>query len=202
MIDAVSMPRDERHHARFVEMLPRIRRFGSYIFRHEHRSERDDLIAEVVARAYLSFARLVERNMVEVAFPTALARYACKQIRAGRRVGNRCDMRDLMSSRAKKQGVLIHGLWEQDERGHWEELAVEDKRTRPADVAACRIDFRAWLATLSVRNRRIAEALAVGTSTTDVAERFRVSMSRVSQLRRELHEQWREFHGELVAEAA
>ena len=81
-------------------------------------------------------------------------------------------------------------------------MVVEDRKTRPADVAACRVDFREWLATLPLRNRKIAEALAVGSTTTEVAERFRVSLGRVSQLRRELHALWCEFHGELVEEAA
>lgn len=81
-------------------------------------------------------------------------------------------------------------------------LVVEDKKTRPADVAACRVDFRDWLATVSVRNRRIAEELAAGAMTSEVAERFGVSLGRISQLRRELHTQWQEFHGELIGEAA
>ncbi len=163
---------------------------------------REDLVAEVVASAYLNFARLVERNKLDVAYPTPLARYAVKQIRAGRRVGNRNDIRDLLSNRAKRAGTIVGGLLELDERGRWQELLVEDRKTRPADVATCRVDFQAWLATLTVRNRRIAEALAAGSSTTEVAERFGISPGRVSQLRRELHEGWCEFHGEQVAEAA
>lgn len=190
------------HHALFVNMLPQIQRFASYYFRKEPRAAREDLIAEVVASAYLNFARLVERNKLDVAYPTPLARFAVKQIRAGRRVGNRSDIRDLLSSRAQRAGTIVGGLLELDERGRWQELLVEDRKTRPADIAACRIDFRNWLATLNVRDQKVAEALAAGSSTGEVAERFGISPGRVSQLRRELHEGWCEFHGELAAESA
>lgn len=202
MIAVVSNPKATLHHAKFVAMIPQIQRYASFVFRHEPRAAQEDLIAESIASAYVNFARLVERDKVELAFASVLARYACKQIRAGRRIGNRADIRDLLSSHARKRGVFVHGLFERDEKGNWQDLVIEDKRTRPADVAACRVDFRAWLATLTIRNRRIAEALAVGASTTEVAKRFQISPGRVSQLRNELFEEWQELHGECEVAAA
>ena len=47
-------------------------------------------------------------------------------------------------------------------------------------------------------HRRIAEALALGHTTADVAKRFRVTPGRVSQLRRELQNSWQTFHGETI----
>ena len=153
----------ENHHARFLEMLPTIRRMSGYLFRKAPRSSREELIAETVANCYVAFARLVERGKVEVAFPTVLTRYAVRAIRNGRRVGNRADIHELLSIRGQRRGGLtVHGLRELDEKGKWQDLIVEDKRTRPAEVAITRIDFKTWLATLPLRNRRIAEALAAG----------------------------------------
>jgi hypothetical protein len=63
-------------------------------------------------------------------------------------------------------------------------------------LAASRIDYPAFLATLSRRDRRIAEMLATGEATTRVAELFGLSLGRVSQLRRELKAAWEAFHGE------
>ncbi len=65
-------------------------------------------------------------------------------------------------------------------------ILVEDKRATPADLAASRIDFPAWLKTLSQRDRRIALKLSQGESTSRVARQFRLSVGRVSQLRGEL----------------
>ena len=50
-------------------------------------------------------------------------------------------------------------------------MLVETRRTGPADTAASRIDFPAWLDTLIDRDREIAEELAVGERGKDVAER-------------------------------
>lgn len=201
MTAVLSRPQSALHHARFVRMIPQIERFANFYFRLEPRTAREDLVAEVVATAYVSFARLVERDKLDVVFPTPLARFSCRVVRVGRRVGNRNDVHDLLSDRAKKAGAVVQGLLELDEKGKWQDLVVEDRKCRPADVAVCRVDFKNWLATLTLRNRRVAETLAAGSTTTETAMRFQISPGRVSQLRQELFEQWQQFHGEVSAEA-
>lgn len=44
------------------------------------------------------------------------------------------------------------------------------------------------------RSRQVAEELAIGHSTGDVAKRFGLTPGRISQMRRELHQSWEEFH--------
>ena len=85
--------------------------------------------------------------------------------------------------------------------GCWQEAVVQDHRTPVVDQVWFRIDFPAWLQTLPRRDRKIAEALAAGNRATDVARRFRLSIARVSQLRREFHRSWLAFHGEDTAES-
>ncbi len=75
----------------------------------------------------------------------------------------------------------------------WNEMVIEDRHSTPADLAAFRLDFRAWLKTLTRRNRRIALKLSKGESTRYVARLFHLSAGRISQVRRELCEAWREF---------
>lgn len=82
MIAVAARLQADPHHALFVKMLPQIRRFASYYSRKEARAAREELIAEVVASAYLNFACLIERDRLDVAYPTPLARFAVKQIRA------------------------------------------------------------------------------------------------------------------------
>ena len=64
-----------------------------------------------------------------------------------------------------------------------------------------RIEFGDWLRKLGGRRRRIAETLAKGETTSVTAAKFRVSLGRISQLRRELNDDWERFHGESVASA-
>jgi hypothetical protein len=121
------------------------------------------------------------------------------QYRSGRRVGLQANVRDVLSPQCqRKNEFVIETLNHFDETvGSWQDTAVEDKRFTPADVAALRIDFNAWLASLSERNRQVAEKLATGETTSAVARLFGVSPARVSQLRRELQKAWFMFQGEL-----
>ena len=83
-----------------------------------------------------------------------------------------------------------------DAKQEWKEVLVEDKHAGPADTAASRLDFADWLRLLPRRSRRIAETLAKGETTKTTAKRFRVSPGRISQLRRELQQDWDDFQGE------
>ena len=61
----------------------------------------------------------------------------------------------------------------------------------PAEVVRVRLDFAAWLKTLSKRDRKLALDLARGERTGDVARRYSLSDGRISQLRQELHLSWK-----------
>ena len=187
-------------HEKFLQMLPVIQRSASIAFRHLKAEAREEAIQDVTANALVAFVRLVERGKADLAFPTVLARYGVSQFRGGRRVGTRLNVRDVMSPFAQRnKGIKVERL----HRYHWEEAAwreilVEDKRATPAEVAASRIDFGDWLQTLPRRQRRIAETLATGETTTRTARIFRISAGRVSQIRRQLYEAWKTFQGEPI----
>ena len=185
-------------HAGFLAMLPAIRRYVGYAFRRLKGVEREEAVADAVANAMAAYIRLCERGKVDLAYPTVLARFAVKQYRAGRRMGNKLSTRDVLAFAAqKKHGLKVESLDSyDDQQEEWIDATVEDHRTPVADQAAFRCDFPAWLSTHSGRKRRIAVALSLGHSTKEVARRFKVSPGRVSQLRRELHDSWLEFHGE------
>jgi hypothetical protein len=189
-------------HSDFLQMLPTIRHVAQVSFRHLHGDSYDDAVEEVIANACVAYKRLVDLGRTDVAFPTVLARYGVAQRNDGRRVGTRQCVRDVLSPHAqKKKRFVVERLDRFDhEEGEWVEAVVEDYRTPVAEQAAFRCDFPAWLESQSKRERRIAEALAIGIRNKEVARRFRLSRGRISQLRQEFHESWREFHGEAVAE--
>jgi DNA-binding CsgD family transcriptional regulator len=81
-------------------------------------------------------------------------------------------------------------------RGEWREVLLEDRTAGPAEIAMTRLDFASWLSTLSNRDRQLAEKLALGETTGCVARMFRISVARVSQLRRDLCRKWQKFIGE------
>jgi hypothetical protein len=181
---------------RFVEMLPRIRRQASVAFRRLRPDHKDDLIQEVVANAYCAFVRLVDRGKADIAYATPLAKFAIWQVTAGRQVGTKLSLRDVLSPQAHAAGeITVERLDEFDhEQGELRAALIEDRRATPADTAAARIDVAAWLRSLSNRSRRIAMTLAMGESTSGAARQFNVSPARISQLREELKASWERFH--------
>ena len=185
-------------------MLPTIRENALHRFRHRPRDEREDFVAEAVALAFVMFVRLVERGKAELVYATPLAVYACRQVAVGRRLGSPLNVKDVTSTYCqRRKGVFVERLDRYDVKdGEWREIVVEDRKTTPADIAATKIDFAAWLETLSKRQRRIAETLAVGETTTCTARKFHVSPGRISQLRRQLFDAWQAFQGEPVSSPA
>ena len=187
--------RQEQH---FMAMLPAIQRYAGHRFRDRLCEERHELIAEVVALSFAMFVRLIERGKTDLAYPSTLANYACCQVAVGRRLGTPLNTNDITSEYCRRRkGVRVQSLHRCDRKtGVWREILVEDHRATPADLAAARIDVPAFFDSLPNRDRRIAEQLAAGESTTCVARMFKLSLGRISQLRRELSDAWKRFHGE------
>ena len=186
-------------HTRFLELLPAIRRHARVAFRHLDAEAREESIAEAVAYAWTAFHRLAELGRLSLAFPSALAQFGVSRVRDGRRVGCRTNVHDVMSARCRRRkGVCVESLDQAEERDDgWRQVLVEDYRAGPAAIATMRLDFASWLASLSGRDRQVAEVLAGGETTLLAAKRFGVAASRISQLRAKLRRLWLEFQGEL-----
>ncbi len=202
MIAPLKRPRSQASapawHAGFLAMLPTICAYARGAFAHLRPELRQDMIAEVIANALVAYVRLYQQGRVALAYPTVLAKFGIAQVRDGRKVGNRLNVRDVLSSYCqKRKNVTVERLDHFDpEENAWAEAVVVDTRTAPvSDTVAFRLDFPAWLGTLSRRNRRITETLALGHRTQDVARKYKISEGRISQLRRELARSWREFVG-------
>ncbi len=179
----------------FEDILPKIVTSLRYEFRGWEREQREEAIQEGVASAFVAYQRLVELGRGGLIYPTVLARYAARHVRAGRRVGGHLNSADVSSRYAqRKKGLKLLRLDRYDEhQQHWREAVIDDPRTSVFHQVWFRIDFPAWLKLLSCRTRRIALVLARGHATQDVARKFGLSLARVAQLRRELEQSWRRF---------
>ena len=190
--------------AKFLAMLPLIVRQAKVAFRGKDSESREELTAEVVANAYVCFTRLVELGRESLAFGTPLGTYAVRQVRSGRRVGGKLNVRDISSRHCQvNKNVRVERLdgFDEDEE-EWQEVLLEDRRSTPSEIAACRIDFAAWLKVLSRRDRGIATTLATGETTKETGKRFKLSSGRISQIRAELKASWQAFQGEPEADLA
>ncbi|WP_145284374.1 hypothetical protein [Pirellulimonas nuda] len=161
--------------------MPQIERQVRKLLRGLKGEALDDARSEAVAQAAINYHRLAVQGRESDAYATPLAIYAVRLGRAGRRLGSRLANQDALGPERRE-----------DESAGWTEL-VADRHATPAEIAAVRIDFRAWLELLPEPKRRIAQTLAEGETTRGAAELFGVSAGRISQLRRELADNWRAF---------
>ncbi len=198
----IALPKEQNADAlqhRFMDMLPTIYDQLRFAFRHELPERRQEMIAEAIANCWVSFVKLVQRDLQDVIYATPLAQFAIRQVYSGRKVGGTLNKNDITSEYAQRmKQITVERLTRYNKRKcMWLELLVEDRKAGPAETAAARIDFGDWLRTLAGRRRKIAETLAKGETTSVAAAKFKVSLGRISQLRRELQDDWERIHGEV-----
>jgi hypothetical protein len=202
-------------HASFLAILPRIEEHGRVYFRHlkcDHRKE--EALAEMRGLAWKWFARLVQRGKDPTAFASAIATYAARAVRSGRRVCGHERVKEVLSPVAQRRhGFAVeslptstrtaqehlygrpHGQQLQDA---FEERLRDNTLTPVPEQAAFRIDFPAWRGTRRERDRRMVDDLMAGERTLDVSRKFAMSPARVSQLRREFMEDWNRFTADIA----
>ena len=191
----VEQPQAPISHAKFLCLLPLIRRHAQFAFRKASDGMKEDLVAEAIANSFAAFSRLAQRGREDLAYATPLARYAIRRVRSGRRIGGSLSNRDILSPRViARQGLVRQPMYQWDrETRAWHELLIEDHTAGPAETAAARIDFAVWRQRLPTRLGELVVALAHGETTTEAARRFRVSPARISQLRSCLKQSWENF---------
>jgi len=200
-------------HRRFLSILPLILRHAKVYFRYiKCWHTKEDRIAEVRALCWKWFRRLAEQGKDACQFPTVLADYAARAVKCGRRVCGQLKAKDVMSERAQQMhgftvrrlpssaGASLDNLYArprgQQLQDEWEQR-LQDNTVTPVDEAvAFKLDFRAWLRTLTPRQRRLIRAMLRNERTRDLSQAFQVSEGRVSQMRRQFHDGWKGFVGE------
>jgi hypothetical protein len=189
-------------HAHFLAILPRIAPHAKVCFRHLRcPGKRDDAVAEVVAVSWRWYLRIVSQGEKDVnEFVSALAGFAVRHVRAGRKLCRMERPKDVLSPRAQR----LHGFVSQSLPAHDTakpgnpvlEALRDNTATPPPDAAAFRIGYPAWLDGLGEKKRQVAEDMVLGHTTQELAPMHKLSEGRISQLRRELHADWKRFHGE------
>jgi hypothetical protein len=199
-------------HASFLAILPRIERHGQVYFRHlACPDKREEALAEMRGLSWKWYVRLHQRGKDPARFVSAIATYAARAVRSGRRVCGHEKANDVLSPVAQRRhGFAVEPLPYSTSTSHdrlyglpsgqeaqdaFEERLHDNTVTPPPEQAAFRIDFPAWRLTRSERDRRLVDELIAGGRTKDVSATFGISPGRVSQLRRDFMEDWNRFTG-------
>src|SRR5262249_28823513 len=156
--------------------------------------------------AFEAHVTLKARGRNPAEFPSMLASFAALHVKNGRHVGGRRSSRDVLSRKAQQRHGFrveplpistrtafdnlyaeVHGQQKQDAL---EECLRDNTQTPVPDQVAFRLDFPAFLQTLTDRDRQMARALAAGHAAKHVADQFGLTPGRVTQLRQQWQREW------------
>jgi hypothetical protein len=213
-----SSPGNSHPHAEFLSLCPLVERQARLTFRHRNPAEREEAVAEAVAAAFESYVRLKKHGKDPVQeVPAALASFAVLHSKEDRHVGGRSNSRDVLSPKARRQhGFRVESLpisfrtsFEhlyaqvsgQEQQDAFEECLWANLQTPVVDQVCFRLDWPAFLRTLTRRDRQLARFLALGHSAKAAAQKFGLSPGRVTQLRQQWQRDWLVFQGEATAQS-
>jgi hypothetical protein len=189
-----------RLQAAFLDLvLPKVLSHGRVYFRHLRAERREEAVAEMVALAWKWHLRLAERGKDSTRFPTVLATFAARAVRSGRKLAGMDRAKDVLSPQARQRhGFAVAKLPDYSTLdGSPLHEALHDNTQSPVDEQVCfRIDFPAWRASRTERDRRVLDDLMLGERTLEVAGKYGLSPGRVSQLRREFLLDWHRYVSE------
>jgi hypothetical protein len=208
-IQLLSSHRLTELHSRFLTLLPKIETHGRIYFRQLRPHRKEETLQEMRALAWFWFRRLAQRGKDAGQYLSAFNDFLVRAISSGRRIMGYEKAKDAMCVRTQKRHgfkverlpkeiraphesrySMVHGQREHDA---FAERLSDNTITPIPDQAAFRIDWPAWLQTQTERNRRIIGDLMAGDRTIEVSQKYGLSAGRISQLRRQLHDDWQAF---------
>jgi hypothetical protein len=200
--DAVSEPIDTSDpkaiEAHFLAALPRIQRHAKIQFSYLKGDAKDDAIAKVVGLAWKYYAAEIAKGKNPDEYISSIAKFAVKHVRAGRDVTGIEPAKDVLSKRAQREKrFTVEAFPEFVEHSHEESEAADAlknwRETPPDEAAAFHHDFPMLLDNLPPKTSAVCEDAAMGDTTTELAEKHKLSMGRISQIRTEARKKWAEL---------
>jgi hypothetical protein len=201
-------------HARFLLILPRVELHGRIYFRHLRHHKKADAIQEMRGLAWKWFLRLVERGKDPCDFLAAFVTLLARAVNSGRRLAGMAKSKDALNpATQRRHGFSVECLPSSVLTSHerlysevngqrqldaYEERLRDNTITPVPEQVVFRIDWPAWLRTLTARDRRMIRAMGLGERTLDLSRQFEVCPARISQMRREFHDGWERFCGDPV----
>jgi hypothetical protein len=131
-------------HMRFVLLLPRIEAHARIYFRDVRcAAKRADCIAEVIALSWKWFLTLEKRGRDAAQLVSAIATFATRAVRCGRRVAGMAKAKDAMNVHAQhRHGFTVEKLPDVSTLGgnSLAEALMDNTMTPQPDAAAFRVD--------------------------------------------------------------
>jgi len=181
----------------FLNLLPVIQSIARRHFRHVRCPyTKHDHLAEATALAWSWYLRLVRKGRDPSQFVVTFSQLVARAVYSGRRLCGQERARDALSPVCqRRRGFVVAPLPDGTAMvgNVFDDALADNTRTPVPDQVQFRLDFPRWRKSLGRGRRALVDAMAAGHRTTDLAAMFKISLGRVSQVRRELCESWRTF---------
>lgn len=158
----------------FARQVPELQRMAGASFRDMDPERRQEAIQNSIALAWKQFSSLIEQGRAEPKHVRSCLGFGIRQTRSGRLPQGKVKAKDITEHR-RRGGVTF------------EQAALDSfvsDITPIPDQVIFRLDVPAFLSRLSDRQQRMATDLMVGMTTSEVAEKYKVTLPAVSQFRR------------------
>jgi hypothetical protein len=160
----------------FANLVPDMTRMAKAAFRDRDPEAREEAVQNTLALAWKSYHALIQQGRGdEPGIIKSVLWYSIKQTRTGRTMPGSGDVKPKDCFTYAKRGRVTF------ESVALSSFVADD--TPVPDAVSFRIDVPAFLATLNDRQQRMASDLMTGTTTTECAEKFKVTPGAVSQFR-------------------
>lgn len=156
-----------------TDVLPVVRKYAAIAFYGD--SDRPTKMADMVSEAWLVFQTAGPK-----ATPDSIAWYALRRVNSGRHFQQSGRSITGPNPRRVKKGT----------RKGFDVGSLAAVKDRPAKLATLRIDFEAWFNTLNHHQQTICIGAILGDGTAEMADKFGVTPSAISYMRRWLVENW------------
>lgn len=177
----------------FTDHEARIRKRASFRFRHLQANDREDAVAEVEAFAWYEFLTLTARGDDPSSWVSPIVDYAVGRYNEGRRFAGRVPVQDVLSDQGqRRRGQFATSLPLGDDDRVAQEVrdSLRHCAAGPAEEAILSADYEAFLATVTDKERSLAETLRSGLSMADVARACGISNAAVQDMRKTLASKW------------
>jgi hypothetical protein len=168
----------------FVARLPELQRIAKSAFRHLDDDRQEEAVQNVLALCWKQYRALVLKGRADAAeMLTSILFYSIKQTKCGRTIEGCPPANDTFEKRRRGKAIV-------------EDIDVHDlmgRRSEVLDAVSFRVDLPKFFDTLTDRQQQMAHDLALGCSTSEVAENYGVTPGAVSQFRQRFKSLYEEF---------
>jgi hypothetical protein len=174
----------ETHRNTFTHLLPEILHLAAVAFRYLDPESQEEAVQNCIVLTWKAFLALIEQGRADdPGLIKSCLWYSIRQTRVGRRAEGESRAKDVHKN-ARRGRVQFQ----------WTDLRhlVSDQTPVP-EAVSFRLDVPAFLGTLSDRQRRMAESLLEGSTTSEVATTFGVTPGAVSQFRNRFKQLYEAF---------